>query len=161
MEKTGAIASSGGIQITETEHRTAELPLLSVLPQIHSLVMSCADLRSYGFTKSQLIIFAALAHSGRLRMTQVAVILSSSKEQATRTVAQLVDDGYVAREQGMDNRRMVYVRLTDKGQELLDRWCVEFRRRLAARLDARLAPGEQEELAQSLHSLLALLDKVV
>ncbi len=147
--------------MTETEHRVAELPLLSVLPQIHGLVMSCADLRSYGFTKSQLIVFAALAHCGRLRMAQVAAYLSSSKEQATRSVAQLVDDGYVAREQGADNRTMVYIQLTDKGLELLDRWRVEFRSRLAARLDARLTPGEQEELARSLYSLLCLLDKVV
>ena len=138
--------------MTETEHRVAELPLLSVLPQIHGLVMSCADLRSYGFTKSQLIVFAALAHCGRLRMAQVAAYLSSSKEQAT---------GYVAREQGADNRTMVYIQLTDKGRELLDRWRVEFRSRLAARLDARLTPGEQEELARSLYSLLCLLDKVV
>jgi len=145
----------------ETEHRTAELPLLSVLPQIHGLVMSCADLRLYGFTKSQLLVFAALAHCGRLRMTQVAAYLSSSKEQATRAVAQLVDDGYVSREHGADNRTMVYIRLTDKGQDLLDRWRMELRSRLAARLDARLTPEEQEELAQSLHSLLSLLDKVV
>ena len=94
-------------------------------------------------------------------MAQVAAYLSSSKEQATRSVAQLVDDGYVAREQGADNRTMVYIQLTDKGRELLDRWRVEFRSRLAARLDARLTPGEQEELARSLYSLLCLLDKVV
>lgn len=145
----------------ETEYRTNEMSLLSVLPQIYGLVISCADLRAYGFTKSQLLVFSALAHCGRLRMTQIATYLSSSKEQATRAVAQLVDDGYVSREQGTDNRTMVYIHLTDKGRTLFDRWRMEFRSRLAARLDARLTPEEQETLAQSLWTLLGLLDKVV
>lgn len=147
--------------MTEREQCAATLPLISVLPQIHGLVMSCANLRAYGFTKSQLIIFAALAHCGRLRMTQAAEYLSSSKEQATRAVAQLVEGGYVSREHGADNRTMVYIRLTDKGQEFMSRWRAEFLERLAARLDDRLTPEEQEELARSLHCLMGLLDKIV
>ncbi len=145
--------------MSESEKHADVASMLSILPQLHGLVMSCADLKEHGFTKSQLLVFAALAHRGKLNMSRVASYLSSSKEQATRAVAQLVEEGYVYREHNEDNRTMVDIRLTDKGRVLLDGWRTDLLERLAARLDAGLTEAERGELAQSLRRVTELLDK--
>lgn len=144
-----------------SEREEAELSLLTAMPRIRSLVLSCAELRESGFTKSQFMVFALLSRGERLRMSRLASYLSSSKEQATRTVAQLVEEGYVEREQDPDNRTLVYVRLADKGRELMSRWRSGIAQRIDARVEERLSVSEREELSDAVRSLSALLDKLL
>lgn len=143
------------------ETSIGEISLLTVLAQVYNLVLSCADLHGAGITKSQFLIFAALAYRKRLRMTQVAAFLSSSKEQATRAVAGLVDEGYVIRQQDPENRTIVYIVLSEQGRTLLHQWRLNLRQRLAARLEERLTGEEREELIGDIQSMLRILDKVV
>ena len=147
--------------MTAKEQAEGDLTLLTALPQVHRLVMSSADLHAFGFTKSQFLIFAALAHRHTLNMTQVAEYLSSPREQATRAVAQLVDGGYLVRQHDAGNRTHVYIRLSDKGQALMERWRADFCAQLDQKLNTRLTSDDRMELNDSLRSVLRILDKVV
>ncbi|MBE6990656.1 MAG: MarR family transcriptional regulator [Ruminococcaceae bacterium] len=137
-----------------------ELSLLA-LPQLQRLVMSGGFFRTFGFTKSQWIIFAALLHRGSLTMSQAAAYISSSKEQATRAVAQMVAEGYVAREIDPDNRTHVRISLTEAGLTLAARCRREVLPQLHDRLSASLTEQDQQELCRSLASIIRILDRVV
>ena len=70
-------------------------------------------------TKTQILILFALSGGRSLNMSQLSSYLASSKEQATRAVSPLVKDEYVTRFRSDENRKMVYVKLTEKGNQLI------------------------------------------
>ena len=72
-----------------------DLPLLQLLPLTHRMIALAAIKKEYGLTKSQGIILMALFYRGTVCMSQIADYLSSSKEQATRAVAGMVEHGLV------------------------------------------------------------------
>lgn len=97
-----------------------------------------------GLTKLQAAALGALLYAGSMNMTELARCLAVSKEQATRTVAPLVDAGLVVRGKDDGNRRRVIVSLTAEGTEFLaQQW--DTSRRL---LEERLAGLDDEELAR-------------
>ena len=71
----------------ETTNTTEEIPLLSALPQLYSLIISCSNPKHFEITKSQLIVMVALSMHRMLTMSEVARYISSSREQATRTTS--------------------------------------------------------------------------
>lgn len=137
-----------------------DMPLLMVLPLLYRQVMASAAGRRSGLTKTQLIILSSLALHGTLHMSQIARYISSSKEQATRAVAALVEEGYVERTHDMSNRTRVYVSLTAEGQALLDRYREEMVERLKAELAGSISPAEQEELFSAARTMIRILGKL-
>ena len=137
-----------------------DILLLLSLPQVHWMTISNADLRQFSFTKTQLIIMTALYRRKTLNMTQVANFIASSKEQATRAVAQLVDKGYLTRSTDPANRTYVCVSLTEQGRQVMELCCGVFMKNLGQRLSERLTAEERESFHASLDSLLTLLDKI-
>ena len=93
-------------------------------------------------------------------MSEAAQYISSSKEQATRTVAVLCDNGLVERYEDSGNRTHVFIRLTDKGKEQLQQLISKFRFEIAQRLSASLSEDEIQMLEQSLHTAAVILSKV-
>lgn len=137
-----------------------ELPLLATLPLIHRLVLSGGERNQVIHTKTQLFIFIILSLRGSLTMTEVAGYISSSREQATRAVAPLVDAGYVERYVDPGNRTRIHVRLTPAG-----RACWEERREnmyalIDQRLKASLSEEECRELEQAAATMIRLLKKI-
>ena len=145
----------------ERENETVcDVPLLMALPLLYKQVMSSADLKQYGLTKTHIIILSSLGLRGTLRMSQIAEYISSSKEQATRAVAVLVDEGYVERLHDTENRTRIYVRLTEAGGAFLDRWREEMVKRLYHSLNDNVTPEEQEELQAAARSMIRILSKL-
>ena len=70
-----------------------DIPLLQLLPLTHRLVALAAVKKEYGLTRSQGIVLMALYYRGTICMSQIADYLDSSKEQATRAVAGIVEHG--------------------------------------------------------------------
>ena len=137
-----------------------EIPLLALAVLIYKAVDFHAHKKLYDLTKTQFIILAALYYGGTLNMTKVSEYISSSKEQATRAVSPLADRGLISRVEHPDNRKHVYLELTDEGRELMVSLRGEMRERFRQRVDAALTPEEKDELLSSAKTLTALLAKL-
>lgn len=94
-----------------------------------------------------------------MSMGRVAESLAASREQATRVVASLVEEGYVERFYDETNRKRVYVRLTSKGRIFIEKEKDYVKHQLEARL-AHLSDAELDEFLTSISSLKAILKKV-
>ena len=137
-----------------------ESPLLTILPLIQRLVFSSIDRKEFPYSKSQMTIFTVLSIRGELTMKEVAGYLSSSKQQATRAIAPLVDAGLIDRFTDPSNRVHVYVRLTEMGKSHL----ANLRKLVACTANTRLgesvSPEEVEELNHLLLRSIEILKKV-
>ena len=110
-------------------------------------------------TKVQFLLMTALIYRGRLNMTETALCISASKEQATRIVAPLVDAGLVERFYERSNRRTVYIRLSDKGMAFVR----SLRARMAGFVLEKLSdlnPEDIKTLEESAVTLARILRKI-
>lgn len=134
--------------------------LLALLPLINRTVFSVSDLKEFGYTKTQLIIIIALYRCQNLTMSQVARYISSSKEQATRAVAPLVDDGIAERYTDPDNRTRIHIRLTERGMEEMLKYRSRIFEKIQALVREKLTHEELLELWQATESMIRLLSKL-
>lgn len=134
--------------------------LLSLLPLIYKTVASASNLRDFGYTKTQLLIFVVLSTHESLTMSQIAGYISSSKEQATRAVAPLADDGLVERYIDPENRTRIHIRLSEKGSEFVEQYKLRFFRNLQAMLHEKLTEEEMLELRQAVDTTVRVLSKL-
>ena len=142
------------------EYTDEELPLLRLLPLVQRTV-SLAEIRKhYGLTRSQIIILIALYYRGAVTMSRIAEYLASSKEQATRAVAGMVEQGLAERLESEENRTRVYVRLTETGRDYVEQCRAVLRKQMKDKADAALTPEEQQQLCVSLNTAVSLLCKV-
>ena len=93
--------------------------LFEIFPICQKFLLNTIDIPSMDLTKTQILILFALSGGRSLNMSQLSSYLASSKEQATRAVSPLVKDEYVTRFRSDENRKMVYVKLTEKGNQLI------------------------------------------
>ena len=143
----------------QTQAQT-DAPLLTLLPLLYKQLLSLMNPREQGLTKSRSLALLSLASNGTLHMSQIAKYISSTKEQTTRVVATLVDEGYVVRTQDISNRTKIYIQLTDKGLSLVEKWRTELTAQMYARLCESLTENEQAELQSATYTLIRLLKKV-
>lgn len=113
-----------------------------------------------GLTKLQASALGTLHHAGSMNMTELARCLGVSKEQATRTIAPLVEHGLVVRDKDEENRRLVIVSLTAQGREFLQQQWGASLHLLEERL-SELADDEVEELAEASGTVARLMKKVL
>ena len=137
-----------------------EIPLLSALALMQRLLSLSHTKKDYGFTRTQLGICAALLARGTINMSQAADYISASKEQATRAVAPLVDEGLVERFELPDNRTHVYIRLTEKGWQYVQKCRDELQGSAEQKLAASITPAEREALDRAVHTVIEILSKV-
>ena len=137
-----------------------EFPLLRLLPLTQRLFSLTELRRHYGLTKSQITILIALYYRDTVTMSRIAEYIASSKEQATRAVAGMVENGLVERWENSENRTRVYVRLTETGRTYLEKCRDELHTQLREKVDAALSPEEKEQLRASLETVVTLLSKV-
>lgn len=76
-------------------------------------------LREYGLTVSQFGVLEALYHLGVLNQSDLAQKLLKSTGNLTTVVDNLAKQGLVERRRCNEDRRIVYVHLTDAGRELI------------------------------------------
>ena len=92
-------------------------------------------------TPTQLVVLGTVMVMGPATPSAIAARENVQPPSVTRTLNCLADDGYVLREPHPDDRRQVLVRLSDKGEALLE----EERSRRNAWLDGRLSALTVEE----------------
>lgn len=133
--------------------------LFEIFPICQKFLLNTIDIPSMDLTKTQILILFALSGGRSLNMSQLSSYLASSKEQATRAVSPLVKDGYVERFRSDKNRKMVYVKLTDKGANLILQEKTLVKDYLSKRFET-LSKEDQELFHQSLSNILTILKKM-
>ena len=137
-----------------------EVPLLHLLPVIHRVIKLTDAHKRYGLTKTQTVMLIALYYRESVTMGELAQYISSSKEQATRAVAALCDNGLVERFENPENRTHVYIRFTDKGREFMRQLSKMLRAQIDERLALSLTEDELAALRQSVRTSIEILSKV-
>lgn len=133
--------------------------LFEIFFSCQKVLLHSLDYREIKFSRHQFYTLLALGGRESMTMGQVAESLAASREQATRVVASLVEEGYVERFYDETNRKRVYVRLTLKGREFIEKEKNYVRGQLESRF-AQLSDAEMEEFLTCLSSLKAILKKV-
>ena len=133
--------------------------LFEIFPICQKFLLNTIDIPSMDLTKTQILILFALSGGRPLNMSQLSSYLASSKEQATRAVSPLVKDEYVTRFRSDENRKMVYVKLTEKGNHLISQEKALVKDYLSKRFES-LSKEDQESFHQSLSNILTILKKM-
>ena len=93
--------------------------LFKIYPVLRHTMYKAFDMQPQKITRTQQIILVTLSDMDTLSMTKLARSINTSNEQATRAVSQLVQMGFVKREQNEVNRRVINISLTELSREYL------------------------------------------
>ena len=109
-----------------------------------------------GISMSQLHLMHLLERHGEMAMSRLAEMLDVSVSNATGLIDRVEERGYVERIRVPSDRRIVLVRITDKGRSVLDE--VEaVREQILDRILDELEPAQLTRLAAALADLRSAL----
>lgn len=111
-------------------------------------------LETLDLTAPQLYVMATIGYAGQLPFNEIGAKMMVTVSNLTGIVDRLEEKGLVARERDTSDRRIVYVKLTSKGQKLYKTSIPTFENTLA-RLFEPLEKEEQKELGGLLKKLSA------
>lgn len=135
--------------------------LFRLMPMIQKLTFACWDKEKYPYTRSQLTLIMALLQKDSMTMKEAASYISSSKEQATRAVAPLVESGLLERYTDPANRNYVHIQLTEPGLQLVREMLTDFYDSINTLLNRSITPEERQKLRHSMTESIEILQKVV
>ena len=112
-------------------------------------------LSAYGLTPSQFEILTVLSEEGTVPLNRLSERLCCAGSNVTGIVDRLERDGLAKRERSQEDRRVILLGLTDKGQEM---WkSVPHGGCCGMRLDSILDRAEESELRRILEKFLAAM----
>ena len=103
-------------------------------------------------TNNDLHVSEAIGTGVPKNMTTIARELSVTVGTLTIAMNSLVKKGYVVRERGQEDRRVVYISLSDKGRKAYEHHAM-FHREMIEDITEKLTQGEMEALIQALTKL--------
>ncbi len=105
-------------------------------------------------TPTQYHALALMREAGTTTLMSMAGLLKVAGPTATRAIDALEQKGLVVKDRDPQDRRIVWLRLSDEGEDLLMR---ERQQHIAylQHLGSKLTPAEQQELVRLLQKLLA------
>ena len=112
------------------------------------------DLEKLALTPPQFYVLACIGYSGRLPFGEIGVKMMVTVSNLTGIVDRLEEKGLVVRERDSHDRRVVYVRLTDKGKKLY-RVSVDAFEESVSDFFYPLDKSQQKELSTILRKLLS------
>ncbi len=134
--------------------------IFNCLPVIHeSFVRSYERSENSVFTQLQAKAVAMLVNDGPMPMHEIARRMQMSKQQLTRFVDTLVQRGSLERYSKPTDRRTIYIKVTNEGQQDLLK---HNEQAMQPHIDlvSKLSPSEAEELYTSVDSFCTLIDKL-
>ncbi len=134
--------------------------LLQASTLLSGVILSCVDRKRFPFTKTQLNIFTVLEMKGDLSMKQIAQLLATSQEQATRAVAPLANAGYVERKTDSSNRTRINIHLTDSGKHILEDIRNAMIEKLSVKINNSISPEDMKDLCIAAAQMATILDKI-
>jgi MarR family 2-MHQ and catechol resistance regulon transcriptional repressor len=130
---------------TPAEARTLDT-FIKLTRCMNALLARLAERASIGkLTPSQFAVMEALYHLGPLTQGEVSAKVLKSVSDITTVIDNLERDGFVRRERDTEDRRVIYIHLTEAGKEKV---AVVFPNHAAALVDefSVLSESEQEML---------------
>ena len=119
---------------------------------ISSNKMLQEDLEEIGLTPPQYYVLATIGYSGMLPFGEIGTKMMVTVSNLTGIVDRLEEKGLVARERDKQDRRVVYVKLTDKGSKLYKVAISTFEKSVA-KVFSPLNPSQQKELSSLLRKI--------
>ncbi len=96
-----------------------ERSFLPAYALVRSILYSDYDRKNAKYSKTQIAILATLCWQNEICMSRMAELISTPRPQMTRAIIPLVNDGLVERFLDNNNRKLVYIRLTDYGKQFI------------------------------------------
>jgi MarR family 2-MHQ and catechol resistance regulon transcriptional repressor len=109
-------------------------------------------IRAYGLTTPQFALMEALYHLGPLPLSEIGQKLLVTSGNVTYVMDNLCELALVVRERSPDDRRVIYARLTPKGEALIEK-TVPRHAHEVRELFSVLTPEEQNQLRALLKKL--------
>ncbi|MFT9846688.1 MarR family winged helix-turn-helix transcriptional regulator [Aneurinibacillus sp. REN35] len=103
---------------------------------------------------SPLIVLSKLKHHGRLKQSELANKLGLTPGAITNIADKLIKKSYVVREFNTDDRRVVYLVITDEGRKILDK-AIEASNEIQLEIFQAISKSEQKQLLQIYQKLIA------
>ncbi|MHB8986607.1 MAG: MarR family winged helix-turn-helix transcriptional regulator [Eubacteriales bacterium] len=111
-----------------------------------------------GVTGSQFFVLKKIGDRGKLTVSEVAEDTGVSLSAITVLVDRLFKAGLVNRTRDDRDRRLVWLELTDEGEEILQ-MCRESRNRIIGRYFSQLPEGDIEKLIEIYERLMVIIQK--
>jgi len=111
------------------------------------------DLQKMDLTPPQYYVLATIGYSGRLPFGEIGVKMMVTVSNLTGIVDRLEQKGMVVRERDKVDRRVIYVKLTDKGSRIYNVAVSTFEKSVAD-VFSSLDKSEQKELSSLLRNLM-------
>lgn len=109
-------------------------------------------------TLQQFLILNLLHKESQPKMTALAHFMGVTTAAMTGVVERLVREGYVVRESQLDDRRIIKVRLTSKGTELVIK-VNEQRRKMIINIFGKISATERQDYLRTLIHIKEILSK--
>lgn len=136
---------------------TFQNQLVTFILLINEKIMKpMSAMRKGRLTASQFFAVAAVMDCGRMAMSELAERMDISRQQATKTVNQLVENGFMCRIPSGGDRRIIQIDLTDTARCYMAEFVTEFTGALRGRFSA-LGNAEQVELRAAVEALNRIL----
>lgn len=130
----------------------------TLIPLLKRHFLPSPELAEYGcVTRSFLPLLFLLNSAGSITMSEAARRTGASKPHMTLQAERLVEEGLIERQAASDDRRIVTIRLTPKGAELVQRMKAATKER-AGRVFSALS---DETIERILGALLTLKEAVI
>ena len=109
-----------------------------------------------GLTGNQLFVLVAIGCRGRQTVSELADDLGVSLSAITGLTNRLVRQGLVVRHRDSDDRRQVFVELTEKGKKAVEDF-LQQRKKLIARYFDQLPLAEVEQVIATMDKMLVII----
>ena len=108
-------------------------------------------------TSPQILSLAAIATNGPMTLADVAKSIHLSSSTMVGIIDRLEVKGFLKRERSTEDRRQVFIEITDEGKKVIKKAPTPLQDKLVCSLK-KLSGKEQKEIVNSLEKLVAMLD---
>lgn len=130
-----------------------EAVFMEMVRKLHS---ELAGQMTPGITGSQFFVLKTIQSQGRLTVSDVAEKLGVSLSAITALVNRLVKAGLVVRSRDEQDRRLVWLEVTDLGKETLAN-CIASRRNVSNKYFSQLTIEDMEKLVEIYEKILTAM----
>lgn len=140
-------------------NRTDLLELEETFRQLFRKAKACWNtFEAEGLTASQALMLQKLDEEGPLKASQLADALWITAGAVTSFSDKLISGGYARRSRSEEDRRVVYLEITDKGRDMLG-LIRQHRKKVTERFFGSLPPEDVQHLVRIFKDIVQQLDE--
>mgnify|MGYP003286364485 CR=1 FL=1 len=113
----------------------------------------------YDLTTNQMSTIWYLKYCGMMTMGEFANKMQMSRQQATQLINHLVETDYVKRQYSKENRRIIYIKVAEKGERVIDEIESKYSKHAFEEIQ-RLSIEDQARFVEAMEVLSELLPQV-